>query len=34
MDTRADVKMDIVEMEAMATVLITAKISAEMKAFV
>ena len=34
MDTNADVRMDTVEMVAMATVLITAKISAEMRAFV
>ena len=34
MDTNADVRMDTVEMVAMATVLTTAKISAEMRALV
>jgi hypothetical protein len=34
MATNADVKMDTAVMEAMGTVLITAKISAEMRAFV
>merc|ERR1719507_2848855 len=33
MDTNADVRMDTVEMAAMATVLITAKISEEKRAF-